>query len=168
MAIVWLEATQMVYILRTKPLISRDAGIDRGGSLRPALVAKAKRQATLWRVRCASAIALMALGLTMAAPLASAAEGGIYAVTPDWGGWKCPGNYNNLVFVYFANHTLGKNGGDAGDDIVWMPVSLGRDNHVTMSAKCTFGTFLAMNYVIKPKRNKQTFWFRLNGSYKNN
>jgi len=60
------------------------------------------------------------------------------------------------------------NGGDSGDDSVWMPVALGRDIHVTISARCTFSTFYAMNYVIKPNAERQTFWFRLNGSYKNN
>lgn len=95
-------------------------------------------------------------------------------VTPDWGGWQCPSptvmgtKPNHLAGVLFANHTLAKNGGDSGDDIVWIPVAMGRDNHITMSAKCTFGTFMTQNYVIRPTHNKQTFWFRLDGTYKSN
>lgn len=158
----------MKHSSRKESVNSPGDGVVRAGALRPTLIAAVKRYTTVRKVRVACAAALMALGPAMAAPPAFAADGGIYAVTPDWGGWKCPGVYNNLAFVYFANHTMGKNGGDGGDDIVWMPVRLGQNNSVTMSAKCTFSTFAAVNYVIKPTRNKQTFWFRANGTFKNN
>ena len=108
----------------------------------------------------------MTLGLLVAAQpaVANAASGYVYGVTPAWGGWQCPGKFNNVAWVGYANHTSGKNGGDSGDDIVYIPVTLNANNHVTMTIRCSFGTHLAQNFVVRPTRNKQTFWFRLDGS----
>ena len=110
------------------------------------------------------------IGLIATVPPAtsSAANGGIYGVVPSWGGWQCQGKFNSVAFVSYFNHSSGSNGGDAGDDIVWIPVNLNANNHITMSIRCSFGTHLAQNYVIRPTRNKQTFWFNLNGNVTNN
>lgn len=87
----------------------------------------------------------------------------IYGVTPTWGGWKCHGQFNRVAWVGYFNHTTGRNGGDAGDDIVYIPVTLNANNTITMTIRCSFGTHLAQNFVIRPSRNQQTFWFQLNG-----
>ncbi len=112
----------------------------------------------------AAALALGLAAVTQPATAAAAPAGHIYGVTPAWGGWQCTGKFNRVAWVGYANHTTGRNGGDAGDDIVYIPVSLNVNNHVTMTIRCSLGTHLAQNFVIKPTRNNQTFWFRLNGT----
>ncbi|WP_431969772.1 hypothetical protein [Nocardia sp. bgisy134] len=113
--------------------------------------------------------AAMVLGsVLLAPPPAQAASAGVYGIVPKWGGWDCTGPRNKVAFVTYHNHTSGKNGGDAGDDIVWIPVTLNRNNNITMSIRCSFGTHMAQNFVIKPTRNAQSWWFRLNGTATSN
>ncbi|MFG3619913.1 hypothetical protein [Nocardia sp. NPDC047654] len=116
------------------------------------------------RVTLLAATLFGSLLLAPAPAHAAPPNAGIYGIVPNWGGWECVGKFNKVAFVTYHNHSTGKNGGDAGDDIVWIPVTLNRDNHITMSIRCSFGTHLAQNFVIKPTRNGQSFWFRLNGS----
>lgn len=118
--------------------------------------------------RALVAVSLVAGAGLVLPPTADAANGGIYGVVPTWGGWQCQGKFNNVAWVGYFNHSSGSNGGDSGDDIVWIPVNLKRDNTITMTIRCSFGTHLAMNYVIRPTRNKQSFFFNLNGSVTKN
>jgi hypothetical protein len=115
--------------------------------------------------------AVLASTLLLAAPASAAtANSGIYGVVPEWGGW-CPdaGRLNNYATsVKYNNHTVGRNGGDSGDDIVWVPVRNGIRNSITMSVTCRWSTPIGMNFSIIPKRHGQTFWFRLNGTFSNN
>lgn len=114
---------------------------------------------------------LTSVGLLSVWPLTPAsavtANAGVYAVAPQWGGW-CVGPLNKVTYVQWANHTVGKTGGDSGDDIAWMPVRTGRNNSVAIAVKCKYATPQGMSYMIKPSRNKQTYWFRLDGTYKKN
>jgi hypothetical protein len=116
----------------------------------------------------ASAVLLGLLTGGQPAAVQAAPMGGIYGITPQWGGW-CPGPGNQIVWVQYANNTLGKNGGDSGDDIVWIPVNLNVNNNIVMSVRCKYSTPMGMGpYLIKPTRNAQSFWFRLDGTFTKN
>ena len=108
------------------------------------------------------------LSAVLASPASAApANSGIYGVAPKWGGY-CPdaGRLKNYATrVFYNNHTTGNNGGDAGDDIVWIPVRNGENNSVTVSVTCKWSTPIGMNFTIRPARNGQTFWFSLTGEY---
>jgi hypothetical protein len=87
--------------------------------------------------RCWLALAMILGVLVQPAAAQAAPLGGVYGITPTWGGW-CGGSRQPE-----------------------------RGQHLTMTVKCKIGD-LAMNYKIKPARNKQPFWFRLDGSVTNN
>lgn len=122
--------------------------------------------------RAVASIALVVAGAlaVVVAPPAQAvtANANIYGVVLKSHGWVCAGRLNKVVDVRYFNHTVGKNGGDGNDDIVLIPVRTGRTNKLTIGVKCRFGTYMAMNFDITPSRNKQTFWFKLNGTYTKN
>jgi len=113
------------------------------------------------------AAGLLCALLPVAPASAVTANANVYGVTPQWGGW-CTGPLNKVTRVKWANHTLGKSGGDSGDDVVYFPVRKGVANSITMGVTCKYATPTGMNFSIKPSRNKQTFWFRLNGTTKHN
>ncbi|HLX32591.1 MAG TPA: hypothetical protein VKR79_07470 [Gaiellaceae bacterium] len=87
---------------------------------------------------------------------ASAASGGVYVVTPTWWGW-CPGS--TVTAVYYINQSTGASGGDAGDDIVWVPVHLNTANELTVTVKCRAAWESSATYTfIRPTRTDQA-WF---------
>lgn len=87
---------------------------------------------------------------------ASAANGGVYVVTPHSWGW-C--HFSSVRAVYFFNQTTGSTGGDAGDDIVWVPVNLNQTNMLTVTVKCSATWESSGTYVgIRPTRTGQS-WF---------
>lgn len=97
---------------------------------------------------------------------AISANAGVYAVAPS-ASW-CPGWYNKITWVQWANHTTGGTAGNGGDDIVWMPVRTGYTNSVTISVQCSRSTPRGMNFSIRPSRNGQTFWVYPAGNYGSN
>lgn len=100
-------------------------------------------------------VAMIASAVVLAlSASASASNGGVYMVTPTWWGW-CPGS---SVF-HVDWWTSGTNGGDSGDDIVWVPVNLHQWNNVTLTVWCR-GWALSgtQNVDIYPTRNGQA-WF---------
>ncbi len=112
------------------------------------------------------AVVLMFAG----APTAQAAQGHIYGVVPDWGGWSCPWPNHLGTASYFNNTVPHGNGGDSGYDIVCIPVALNIVNDLTMAIECPpfGGTVAGVHYRITPTRNEQTFWFRTDGHSKHN
>jgi hypothetical protein len=117
------------------------------------------------------ACAALAATLLLAAPAsANTPNAGVYGVAPEWAGW-CPdaGRLNNYATrVNYHNHTVGRNGGDGGDDIVWIPVRTGVRNSITISVTCKWSTPIGQNFLVTPNRNGQAFWFRLAGSFTSN
>ena len=70
--------------------------------------------------------------------------------------------------VLYSNYTTGDNGGDSGDDIVWIPVRNGENNSVQVNVSCKWSTPIGMSFTIKPTRRGQTFWFSITGNYSKN
>jgi hypothetical protein len=98
--------------------------------------------------------AVVALGAISAS--ASGATGGVYVVTPKSWGW-C--SYTGVHAVYYVNQTNGQSGGDAGDDIVWVPINLYQNNELTIAVKCNWGIGSSGTYVwIYPTRTGQAFY----------
>ena len=125
---------------------------------------------TIWLlaiVLAAMVVGVAALLLPMTPAHAVKANAHVYAVAPQWGGW-CVGPLNKVKWVQWTNNTTGGTGGDGGDDIAWMPIKTGVKNNVVIAVKCKYATPSGMSYIIKPTRNKQTFWFRLDGTFKSN
>lgn len=107
------------------------------------------------------ATAALVLAITASGALAlsaggSAASGGVYVITPTWWGW-CPGS--SVTAVYYFNQTNGASGGDAGDDVIWVPVNLYQTNFLTVIVKCRATWESSSTYTnIYPTRTGQS-WF---------
>ncbi|SRR5581483_8529294 len=87
---------------------------------------------------------------------ASATSGGVYVVTPKSWGW-CP--ISGVKAVYYVNQSNATTGGDAGDDIVWVPVTLNQTNMLTVAVKCNWAAESSATYTgIRPTRTGQAWY----------
>jgi hypothetical protein len=145
-------------------------GSDQGEKV-PATRASHRRRTGL-AVFAGVLLALTTMAMTAAPAAAVTSNAGIYAITPQWGGW-CPkgtgvARYNKVTHVRYVNHTTGDQWGDSGDDIVWARVRLNQNNSITMAVQCRWSMPQGTNFTIRPTRNGQSFWFSAVGGHSRN
>ena len=81
---------------------------------------------------------------------------GVYVVTPHSWGW-CPAS--GVAGVFYWDHTSGSQGGDYGDDIVWVPVILNTTNFITVTVHCNASWDSSATYTsFRPTRNGQAWY----------
>jgi hypothetical protein len=80
------------------------------------------------------AVLAAAAGVSAGPAAAANANSGVYAIAPPWGGY-CMGTGNYATYVFYINFTTGQQGGDSGDDIVWLPVANGVRNTVEIGRR---------------------------------
>jgi hypothetical protein len=106
-------------------------------------------------------IAALVVAAGSLAGAASASAGGVYVITPHWWGW-CPSS--GVHAVYYFNQTNGATGGDAGDDIVWVPVYLNQTNFLTVTVQCNAAWESSGTYTnIRPTRTGQAWYIGSGG-----